>query len=1780
MNCPTCSYQSPFKDWVLVLDGDLVVRCPQCMQAFDADRLENLEHLNYLRRRLNEWQAEGSLPTVVASRLLGITDQEVVDIKRALSLLAAPSEAAVEAAPIAEAVPSTAEFGSPSEAITGSAAAPSVSPAEAQPVAASPEAAPVVVPAWVPSTITRTDATHAAGAALARATAPLPRVERATGPAPAPVRPAFSWTDLGNFLLSERTLNGLLALGAFLILASSVVISTVNPTGLSPLPHLTAVMATTAVFYGAGYFVRQRLSLSRTGTTILAIGAAFIPLDIWTLGQPQLLNWERGAMWLAASAVCLPVYFGSHALLQDRTFAILTAFAGASLVLSGFSALFVPLEWGLCALGLLAIAYAVLARRLPEGWAELAWACFWASQVAMPLVMGSLMAAKYFPGVWELVATRPPGGLYEYAIGGGWWIGTAFYFLCSHLYRERRYEYLGAWSLPFAYVFTLTKAPWDGSWYNVCLAALAFGYLALGHLRLLRDGDSQPSLGAIIASPSYQVGCVVALAAALWFSASLESAIATLYTLAATYMLAAYLVRHVAFRYVAAYLVPVAVAVTLQKLDLLGLVWFQASWHNLGFALLAAAYVLVAHVALRVGRTARATTHPYVSLAAEPVLQVALLLTIVAALWPYQVLESRIPMLYVVTGTYALAAYLLSLLECRYVAAYMLPLAVGFSLEKVGALGLAWLERPWHGLAFGALAAGYLLFGRFALRGWRQESGRDRYAALRAEPVFQVALGLTVVSALWPGAQLEAQAPTFFLLAGVYGAAAFLLKQRPWAYVSISLLLVTFAFALSVLRLGNDGRTLSWALVSAALLAAAETAVRRTAEARRPLPWTAVGIGPWRSRFGSPLFLGGYVSGLIALGYGLVQSWNAPAAAGARQLTWEITAALLVLVAVWVASAVTRRASFFLYLATWLFLIPFVSTASLAFAHLGLPWSEAEGARLVAVLGVGYLTIGLVTDRARGHYAKPIYLGGYALSLAPMFFSALDRTVNAQVVGLSVAVCAASAWLVHRGLHPSYEWVVARLFRDPMSVAHRAARSLFLYLAAGLFPVGLVLAMSLLDPLPEAAHYGIVLSVLAPIYGLLGLLLRRVRAEYRLPMYLVGYAVSAIGPLVATPDATLRCLALAVSIGFYIASCAVSRQSGWLYLVAVLTPVLAWQATYRFAMADRFFDLGLVSIGLLYACVGVVLHHGGIKGLAQPIRGLVTTYALPFFTVGYMMGALGLAVAANQERPLLLAAFALAALHYGGSALAFRQSVFGYPLAGAIAVVYVVGMTMTPLDARYYGLGLLPGIAAFLAIADSFRRRSLPEVSAEQGWAGRLGLDSWAMPFYLVLYTGTVAVPLLSAGERGTWAIAWWSAAAVYGASVTLVRHPAWLYPTIGAALVGYVATFYVFLPDLGVPDAMATLIVPAGLLFCGAHILVGRPRPSQSFPWPFLGSRRAPVRRWTTPLLLYALLVVGVSTLGSIVDPGAGLRTTVAYTLLFATVGTVWGGRGEVWSSITFAVIAHEQALRLSKVALSDQPLLWAVSALILVVLSIAIRADARGWLELLRIWKQPLNLASAGIATAALLASLGFALVNQTLSQATAATTAVSGLTLVAQGFQRRERLLGYLGVAIVEAGYMIELLRFEVGQPQAFALPAGVYLLAVAFLEWRRGTGAGIKGVLEVAGLALLAGVSLLQAVGFLGAGADRYAYGAFLFVESLALFGLGAMLRWTKLFFGGAIVLVADVGILLADPLRSMNTWYLAAIVGLLMVALVVFVEQKRKQIPAWLDEWRARLETWD
>jgi hypothetical protein len=341
----------------------------------------------------------------------------------------------------------------------------------------------------------------------------------------------------------------------------------------------------------------------------------------------------------------------------------------------------------------------------------------------------------------------------------------------------------------------------------------------------------------------------------------------------------------------------------------------------------------------------------------------------------------------------------------------------------------------------------------------------------------------------------------------------------------------------------------------------------------------------------------------------------------------------------------------------------------------------------------------------------------------------------------------------------------------------------------------------------------------------------------------------------------------------------------------------------------------------------------------------------------------------------------------------------------------------------------------------------------------------------------------------------------------------------------------------------------------------------------------RSSLTGWAGPFQVMGWLTLVLACLGSLPFANYGLPATLAIGVLLVGLALLRVSPGYAWAGIAVLALAGQNGLRLAQVAGHLQPIWWAGASVVAVVLSLRLPTDGSPRLAL---WKLPLGVGSAVMAVGTLVAALlvEVTLFNKDTLQALALTLAIVGLTAIGHAFGRREQRLTYLGIGLLDVGLLLELLVFEVGQPQAFALPVGAYLLVISYLEWRRGSGRLVKRLLESGALIVLLGISLLQAVGFMGAGYDRYVYDTFLLLESFGLLALGAVLRWRNTFFAGAAALVVDVGILLIDPLKALNTWYLVALIGLVLIGAVIWIERQRQKIPLWLEDLRARLERWD
>ncbi|HSJ53150.1 MAG TPA: hypothetical protein VLC52_05320, partial [Anaerolineae bacterium] len=205
---------------------------------------------------------------------------------------------------------------------------------------------------------------HPAAPETAIETAPAARpAQPASSPARSrrPPRQPLTWDRIWQTLLSERTLNVLLFLGALLLVASATTYVIYNWESLPPGAQLAFIVLFTLSFYGAGWYLRVRMQLRASGIAVTAIGSLLVPLDFYAVfvagGALPAERWPW--VWLAASLVCLPVYALTGLRIRAPFFGYLVAAAAGSLLCAALRVARVPDEWWLA--GLAALALGVLA---------------------------------------------------------------------------------------------------------------------------------------------------------------------------------------------------------------------------------------------------------------------------------------------------------------------------------------------------------------------------------------------------------------------------------------------------------------------------------------------------------------------------------------------------------------------------------------------------------------------------------------------------------------------------------------------------------------------------------------------------------------------------------------------------------------------------------------------------------------------------------------------------------------------------------------------------------------------------------------------------------------------------------------------------------------------------------------------------------------------------------------------------------------------------------------------------------------------------------------------------------------------------------------------------------------------------------------------------------------------------------------------------------------------------------------------------------------------------
>jgi len=358
----------------------------------------------------------------------------------------------------------------------------------------------------------------------------------------------------------------------------------------------------------------------------------------------------------------------------------------------------------------------------------------------------------------------------------------------------------------------------------------------------------------------------------------------------------------------------------------------------------------------------------------------------------------------------------------------------------------------------------------------------------------------------------------------------------------------------------------------------------------------------------------------------------------------------------------------------------------------------------------------------------------------------------------------------------------------------------------------------------------------------------------------------------------------------------------------------------------------------------------------------------------------------------------------------------------------------------------------------------------------------------------------------------------------------------------------------------------------------------------------------WSRPFYLFAFLDILFVQLGSLRGTFAGAEASLVHTLLIALLAAIWVMTEFSYLSAILGLVALLQWRAAAHLTGSSLPVHLAGLALAYGALGFGYelflrqrrRSDGakgrEGEPNWHAIWKLPLQRSAMVISSYSLLLAVVFSvdLVGwslralfrfpfrqsveiETISMIVWVLCLTSLLYVAAAAVYQRIRL-GYLAVGMSLAAWFLYAFYInaweDLSQLQWYALPAGLYLLAIGYLEWGRGS-RDLARWLEYAAILLLFGSLFWQTL-VLGWG-----YAILLGSEGFAAFWWGSARRLRRFFYAGmAGVILATVGQLL-NALQEVNQWITFGLIGLVLVTMAILVERKLEAIKAWqqvLESW--------
>ena len=432
-------------------------------------------------------------------------------------------------------------------------------------------------------------------------------------------------------------------------------------------------------------------------------------------------------------------------------------------------------------------------------------------------------------------------------------------------------------------------------------------------------------------------------------------------------------------------------------------------------------------------------------------------------------------------------------------------------------------------------------------------------------------------------------------------------------------------------------------------------------------------------------------------------------------------------------------------------------------------------------------------------------------------------------------------------------------------------------------------------------------------------------------------------------------------------------------------------------------------------------------------------------------------------------------------------------------------------------------------------------------------------------------------------AIIGWIATAISIGLLFITKKWYWVYIISGLAHLGFIVSLTLDQIELATINSYGLATIPFVTIFL---IFVAwsysKFKNSEKMYYEFIDDRHIPLASLAAIDIGISLILCGWEKW----DNFEGIIASAIFTFTLVAVSYISKAKFIPYgATILLAITTMFCVGRIGDGSWTIRAVSWSIQGLLSWWAAAGLRKMPVGSLiSALSIWETPLRLTSTRFAIAsgifvviALISSLSGG--DESQSHIINATTviAVIGLLYLGIGITEKNPLYGYVSAASLLISWYIQAINLNFSEVHFYAIPAGLYLLGIAYFEYKRNS--------EIKFLALAANalaILILPVSAFIQSLvlSPELIYASLCAIEAILLIVWGLYSRSKIIFAGGLVAFTINLLWHLATTLSDINVAFTAIGFGLLFIGIAVVIERMKNRLAQSGKEWIDQLDTWN